>query len=125
MDDNELSGLVIGSAIEVYKALGPGLLESVYQSCMMKELRIRGVLVESEVPVTVEYKGDVITQAYRVDMLIDNQLVVELKVVDRLTAVHKAQLLTYLRLMNKKLGLLINFNELVVKNGIKRLINNC
>ncbi len=124
MDENELSGVVIGAAIEVHKALGPGLLESVYHRCLLKELHIRGVWVESEVPVTVEYKGDVITEAYRVDLLINNKLVVELKAVDKLTAVHKAQLLTYLRLMNKKLGLLINFNELVVRNGIKRLINN-
>jgi GxxExxY protein len=124
MDENELSGVVIGAAIEVHKALGPGLLESVYQRCLLKELHIRGVWVESEVPVTVEYKGDVITEAYRVDLLVNNKLVVELKAVDQLTAVHKAQLLTYLRLMNKKLGLLINFNELVVRKGIRRLINN-
>ena len=124
MDENELSGLVIGAAIEVHKALGPGLLESVYQRCLLKELHIRGIWVESEVPVTVEYKGDVITEAYRVDLLVNNKLVVELKAVDQLTAVHKAQLLTYLRLMNKKLGLLINFNELVVRKGIRRLINN-
>lgn len=124
MDENELSGVVIGAAIEVHKALGPGLLESVYQRCLLKELHIRGVWVESEVPVTVVYKGDVITEAYRVDLLVNNKLVVELKAVDQLTAVHKAQLLTYLRLMDKKLGLLINFNELVVRNGIRRLINN-
>ena len=124
MDENELSGVVIGAAIEVHKALGPGLLESVYQRCLLKELHIRGAWVESEVPVTVEYKGDVITEAYRVDLLVNNKLVVELKAVDQLTAVHKAQLLTYLRLMNKKLGLLINFNELVVRKGIRRLINN-
>ena len=124
MDENELSGVVIGAAIEVHKALGPGLLESVYQRCLLKELHIRGIWVESEVPATVEYKGDVITEAYRVDLLVNNKLVVELKAVDQLTAVHKAQLLTYLRLMNKKLGLLINFNELVVRKGIRRLINN-
>ena len=124
MDENELSGVVIGAAIEVHKALGPGLLESVYQRCLLKELHIRGAWVESEVPVTVEYKGDVITEAYRVDLLVNNKPVVELKAVDQLTAVHKAQLLTYLRLMNKKLGLLINFNELVVRKGIRRLINN-
>ena len=80
--------------------------------------------VESEAPVTVEYKGDLIMHAYRVDLLVNNKLVVELKAVDQLTAVYKAQLLTYLRLMNRRLGLLINFNELVVRNGIKRVINN-
>ena len=124
MDENELSGLVIGAAIEVHKALGTGLLESVYQTCLLKELHIRGMWVESEVPVTVKYKGDVITEAYRVDLLVNNKLVVELKAVDKLTSVHKAQLLTYLRLMNRRLGLLINFNELVVRNGINRVINN-
>ena len=124
MNENELSGIVIGAAIEVHKTLGPGLLESVYQTCMLKELYIRGIWVESEAPVTVKYKGDVITEAYRVDLLDDNRLVVELKAVDRVSDVHKAQLLTYLRLMNKKLGLLINFNELVVSKGIKRVINN-
>ena len=115
---------MIGAAIEVHKALGPGLLESVYQTCLLKELQIRGMGVESEAPVSVKYKGDVITDAYRVDLLVNNKLVVELKAVDKLTAMHKAQLLTYLRLMNKKPGLLINFNELVVRNGIKRVINN-
>ena len=125
MNENELSGLVIGAAIEVHKVLGPGLLESVYQKCLLKELYTRGMMVESEVPVVVEYKGEVITDAYRVDLLVNRQLVVELKVVDKLTALHKAQLLTYLRLMNRKLGLLINFNELAVKDGIKRLINTC
>ena len=124
MDENELSGVVIGAAIEVHKALGPGLLESVYQRCLLKALHIRGVWVESEVPVTEEYKGDVITEAYRADLLVNNKLVVELKAVDQLTAVHKAQLLTYLRLMKKKLGLLINFYELAVRKGIRRLINN-
>ena len=124
MDENELSGLVIGAAIEVHKALGPGLLESVYQTCLLKELHIRGMWVESEVPVTVKYKGDVITEAYRVDLLVNNKPVVELKAVDKLTSVHKAQLLTYLRLMNRRLGLLINFNELVVRDGINRVINN-
>lgn len=80
--------------------------------------------VESEVPVTVKYKGDVITGAYRVDLLVNNKLVVELKTVDKLTSVHKAQLLTYLRLLNGRLGLLINFNGLVVRDGINRDINN-
>ena len=124
VERDPLTKSVIGCAIEVHRSLGPGLLESVYHRCLLKELHIRGVRVESEVPVTVEYKGDVITEAYRVDLLVNNKLVVELKAVDKLTAVHKAQFLTYLRLMNKKLGLLINFNELVVRNGIKRLINN-
>jgi len=80
--------------------------------------------VESEVPVTVKYKGDVVTGAYRVDLLVNNKLVVELKTVDKLTSVHKAQLLTYLRLLNRRLGLLANFNGLVVRDGINRVINN-
>lgn len=124
MEENELSGHVIAAAIEVHRALGPGLLESAYQTCMLKELYVRGLQVEAEAPVSVQYKGEIVTNAYRVNLLINNELVVELKVVDRLTAIHKAQLLTYLRLMNRKLGLLINFNELVVSKGIKRVINN-
>ncbi len=91
---------MIGAAIEVHKVLGPGLLESVYQRCLFNELCRRGLRVESEAPVTVIYKGDVITEAYRVDLLVENKLVVELKAVDKLTVVHKSQLLTYLRLMN-------------------------
>jgi len=124
MDENGLSTAVIGAAIEVHKLLGPGLLESVYQTCLLKELYLRGLRVESEAPVSVIYKGDVITEAYRVDLLVENKLVVELKAVDKITIVHRSQLLTYLRLMNKKLGLLINFNELVVSQGIRRVVNN-
>jgi GxxExxY protein len=124
MDENGLSTIVIGAAIDVHKVLGPGLLESVYQTCLLKELYLRGLRVESEAPVSVIYKGDVITEAYRVDLLVENKLVVELKAVDKLTIVHRSQLLTYLRLMNKKLGLLINFNELVVSQGIRRVVNN-
>lgn len=124
MDENGVSSIVIGAAIEVHKVLGPGLLESAYQRCLLNELYRRGLRVETEAPVTVIYKGDVITEAYRVDLLVENKLVVELKAVDKLTIVHKAQLLTYLRLMNKKLGLLINFNELVVSKGVRRVINS-
>ena len=119
-----IARVLVDAVVKVHRTLGPGLLESVYHKCLLKELHIRGVWVESEVPVTLRYKGDVITEAYRVDLLVNNKLVVELKTVDKLTAVHKAQLPTYLRLMNKKLGLLINFNEFVVRNGIRRLINN-
>ncbi len=124
MDENGLSAIVIGAAIEVHKALGPGLLESAYHRCLLKELYLRGLRVESEAPVSLIYKGDVITEAYRVDLLVENKLVVELKAVDKVTNVHKSQLLTYLHLMNKGLGLLINFNELMVSKGIRRVINN-
>lgn len=124
MLENELSRKVIGAAIEVHKVLGPGLLESTYQRCLMRELVLNGIEFEAEAPIALEYKGEVITDAYRVDLLIGNMLVVELKVVEKLHELHKAQILTYLKLLDKKLGLLINFNELTIKNGIKRVVNN-
>ena len=124
MQDNELSGAVIGAAIEVHKALGLGLLESAYQECLLRELQLQEIPCESEVPIYVEYKGRVVGDAYRADLLISGKLIVELKTVERVNSLHKAQLLTYLRLMDKPLGLLINFNTDVLKNGICRVVNN-
>jgi len=124
MDENKLSYEVVGAAIEVHKQLGPGLLESVYHQCLHRELKLRGLDVKSEVPIGASYKGVDIDTAYRMDLLVTDKLVLELKVVDRLAAVHEAQLLSYLRLSGKKLGLLINFNVPVLKEGIKRVVNN-
>jgi GxxExxY protein len=123
MDENELAHEVIGSAIEVHRALGPGLLESAYQDCLVHELGIRGIAVETEVMIPIEYKGLRIGEAYRADLLVDNRLMVELKSVESIGEIHKAQLLTYLRLTKRKLGLLINFNTALVKNGIFRIAN--
>ena len=124
MDENGLAEQTIGAAIEVHKVLGPGLLESAYQDCLGHELELRGLRFEREVPISVNYKGRVVGDAYRADLLIENRLIVELKTVPSVLDVHKAQLLTYLRLTNRKLGLLINFNTALLKNGVHRIANN-
>jgi len=124
MDElNEISGQVIGAAIEVHRELGPGLLESAYEACLRHELQQRGVRVEQQVPVPVFYKGLHLECGYRLDLLVENQVIVELKAVESLLPIHEAQLLTYLKLYQRRLGLLINFNVPVLKNGIKRLLN--
>ena len=123
MDENEISRCVIGAAIEVHKHLGPGLLESVYQQCMVRELQLQAINVDTELVLKGEYKGLNFDIDYRMDMLVARKVVVELKVVDSLLPVHKAQLLSYMKLSGIKLGLLINFNEAAFKDGIKRLVN--
>jgi GxxExxY protein len=125
MELNQLSSLIIKAAIKVHKELGPGLLETVYQSCMIIELKNMGINVHSEVPVEIHYDGQKINDAgFRIDLLIDDTIIVELKSVEKVRDVHKKQLLTYLKLAKKPLGLLINFNEVLLKNGITRIINN-
>jgi GxxExxY protein len=124
MELNELSAKIIEAAINVHKELGPGLLESVYQRCMAIELKIMGLNVQSELPLPVTYRGEHIEdQGFRIDLLVEDKIIVELKSVEKIRKVHTKQLLTYLRLANKKLGLLINFNESLIKNGISRVIN--
>ena len=123
MTDLELTRRVIGAAIEVYKSLGPGLLESAYQDCLLHELAFSGMDFESQVRVAVEYKGMVVSDAYRVDVLVENRLVVELKAVEQILPLHKAQVLTYLRLLKREVGLLINFNSILLKDGIHRIVN--
>ena len=123
MDENEISKRVIGAAIEVHKLLGPGLLESVYQQCMVRELQLQAIKVDTELLLKGEYKGLDLDIDYRMDMLVAGKVVVELKVVDVLLPVHKAQLLSYMKLSGIKLGLLINFNEAAVKDGVKRIVN--
>ena len=120
---NQLSSSVIGAAIEVHKTLGPGLLESAYEECLCLELESRSIAFERQKPLPVTYKNQVIDCAYRIDILVQDAVVVELKAVDRIEPIHKAQLLTYLKLSNKKLGLLINFNVPVLKDGIVRIVN--
>ena len=125
MDINQLSYKIIKAAIKVHKELGPGLLETVYQSCMLIELKKMGIKVQAEVPVVIFYNGQKINdQGFRIDLLVDDTIVVELKSVGQVQDVHKKQLLTYLRLAQKPLGLLINFNEVMLKEGITRIINN-
>ncbi|MGD8483967.1 MAG: GxxExxY protein [Thioalkalispiraceae bacterium] len=123
MKENSLSNLVIGAAIEVHREMGPGLLESVYHQCLQHELAIRGVPYEVEVPIKAGYKQLDFDCAYRMDIVVNDSVVLELKVVEKLLPVHEAQLLSYLRLTGKRLGLLINFNAPVLKAGIKRIVN--
>lgn len=124
MDLNVLSGEVIGAALAVHRELGPGLLESVYQSCLIYELRQRGLEVAAEVTLPIHYRGRKIGETgLRLDLLVKDRLVVELKSVDKVQPVHLKQVLTYLRLANKPLGLLINFNEMLLKDGITRIAN--
>lgn len=117
-----LSEQVIGAAIEVHRSLGPGLLESAYRSCLVHELRLRGLKVDTEVPVALEYKGLQLSVGYRLDVLVEDLIVVELKTVRSLERVHQAQLLSYLRLARKPVGLLINFHVPVLREGLKRIV---
>ena len=123
MDLSELSGAVIGAAIEVHRELGLGLLESAYELALERELGLRKVPVQRQVAVPLEYKGLELGDGFRLDLLVDDALVVEVKAVERLQPIHEAQLLTYLKLANKRLGLLINFNERTLKEGVKRVAN--
>jgi GxxExxY protein len=121
--ENELSKIIIGCAIDVHKQLGPGLLESAYQECLFYELLHKGLFVEKEKPMPIIYKEVKLDHGYRIDLLVDQKVVVELKTVEAFTDVHTAQVLTYLKLGGYKLGLLINFYVSMLKNGIKRVIN--
>ena len=124
MDDiDSLTYRIIGCAMEVYKQLGPGLLENIYEQALRHELQLNDIPVESQVEENVNYKGRNITDNLRLDLLVDNRVIVELKSVEELKPVHHKQLLTYLRLMDKKIGLLINFNTDNLMDGIKRVIN--
>jgi len=124
MELNQLSSQIIKAAINVHKELGPGLLESVYQSCMVIELNSMDIEVDSEVALPISYRGQKVhDEGLRLDLLVENTIVVELKSVEKVQDLHKKQLLTYLRLASKPLGLLINFNEVLIKDGITRLIN--
>ena len=124
MNENEISKKIIGAAIEVHKVLGSGLLESVYQKSLQQELVLNSISCAIEIPVPASYKGIDLDVAYRMDMLVMEKVVVELKVVENVLPIHKSQLLSYLKLSNKKLGLLINFNTPLLKNGVQRVVNN-
>ncbi len=119
---NKVTGEVIGAAIEVHRALGAGLLERAYRECLCKELSLRGVFYQRELPMPIEYKGLTLESGYRVDILVESLVPLELKAVDAIHPLHEAQLLTYLRLGGWRVGLLINFNVLVLKDGIRRKI---
>jgi GxxExxY protein len=123
MTTNELSSIIIGAAIEVHNTLGPGLLESVYEECLIHELKDIGLEVKEQVVVPIHYKGTKIQSKLKVDLIVQDKIIVELKAVQELSPIHAAQLLTYLKISNYRLGLLINFNELKIKNGLRRIIN--
>ncbi len=120
-DDYELSRRVIGCAIEVHRHLGPGLLESAYEDCLSHEMSLERIAHERQVALPVAYKGLTIAAGYRLDLLVDRRLIIEIKAIDRAAPVHEAQLLTYLRLSGLRLGLLLNFNQAVLRDGIKRI----
>jgi GxxExxY protein len=122
LNDQELTHSIIGAAIEVHRVLGPGLLESAYEECLAQELTVRGIPFEKQKPLPVVYKGMRLDCGYRVDLLIDGRVVVELKAVEALAPIHDATLLTYLRLSGCKIGLLINFHCVVLKDGIRRRV---
>ena len=118
-----LTGRIISAAIEVHRYLGPGLLESVYEQCLCRELHHRGIYFERQVNLPIDYKGYRIDSGYRLDLVADHSVVVGLKAARQLERIHEAQLLTYLKLTGLTLGLLLNFNVLLLKDGIKRLVN--
>lgn len=124
MYENDLSQIIIGCAIKVHTALGPGLLESSYEECLYYELSKSGLRVEKQKPLPLIYENVKLEIGYRVDLLVENAIVIEVKAVEALNDVHLAQVLTYLKLSNNKLGLLINFNVARVKDGIRRVVNN-
>ena len=120
---DQLSNQVIGAAMDVDRILGPGLLESAYEECLCRELSLRDIPHMRQVPLPLEYKGVYVDCSYRIDVLVDNCMILEIKSVVRIEPIHEAQLLTYLRLKNIRLGLLINFNVPVLKDGLSRLVN--
>ena len=119
---NELTDAIIGAAMEVHRALGPGLLESTYEMCLCRELAIRGIPFERQVPIPVEYKGVKLDCGHRADIVIDGTILLEIKAIGSLLPIHDAQLLSYLKLGGWKIGLLINFNVELLKNGLRRRV---
>ncbi len=124
MELNDLTGEIIAAAMKVHTTIGPGLLESVYHTCLHHELQKRGWQSRSEVPLPVIYDGIPVESKFRIDLLVQESVIIEVKCVDTILPIHKAQLLTYLRLANKPLGLLLNFDVVHMKDGIKRVLNN-
>jgi len=124
MTENEIASKVIGAAIEVHKQLGPGLLESTYETCLVYELKQMGLEVKQQLALPIIYKEVKLDASYRIDLLVENKVILEIKSVEALANIHTAQLLTYLKLKGLKLGLLINFNTVFLKDGLKRIANN-
>lgn len=124
MELNELTSKIIGAAIEVHKILGPGLLEKTYEECLCIELEKIDLKYKKQIVLPIEYKGRMVEGAYRIDILVEDKIILELKAIEKIEKIHKAQLLTYLKLSKKELGLIINFNVELLKTGISRIINN-
>lgn len=122
--ENELSKLIFNSALKIHRALGPGLLESSYEECLFYELRKIGLKTEKQKKLHLQYEEVTLDVGYRVDLMVEDKVIIEIKAVETLNNVHKAQLLTYLKLSGCKLGLLINFNVALIKNGIRRVVND-
>jgi GxxExxY protein len=124
MNENEISNAIIGVAIELHKSLGPGLLESAYENALVYDLRIKGFDVKQQVAMPFVYKEVKLDVGYRIDLIVENKVLIEIKSIEELAPVHYSQVLTYLKLSNLKLGLLINFNTKLLKDGINRIVNN-
>ena len=122
-DENELSKIILDAAFRVHSALGPGLLESAYEACLTYELRNEGLEVLTQVPLPLVYREVRLDIGYRLDMVVEDLVIVEIKAIDSLTAIHQAQVISYLKLSGKKLGILINFNTLHLRDGIKRVVH--
>lgn len=115
---------IVDASILVHKEMGPGLLESVYQHCLLKELQLRSIKVSEEVPIPLVYRGHLLTKEYVIDILVEDEIILELKAVETILPVHKAQLISYLKLADKRMGFLLNFNVPLMKEGLKRFVNN-
>lgn len=121
--ENHISGIILDAAIAVHTALGPGLLESAYQACLAYELTSRGLRIQTQVPLPIKYRGVCVDAAYRIDLIVEDLVIIEIKAVERLLPINEAQLLSYLKLSDTHLGLLINFHVLRLKDGYKRIVN--
>lgn len=123
-DYNRISGQILDASITVHKEMGPGLLESVYELCLVKELNYRSIKVNNQVILPLKYKGEVISKDFKMDLLVEDVIIVEIKAVECILPVHEAQIISYLKLADKRLGLLINFNVPILTKGFHRFVNN-
>ena len=124
MEINDVTGQIIDAAMKVHSALGPGLLESAYEACLAHELKKKGLNVQTQVVLPIEYDGERLDAGYRIDLLVENSVIVELKAVEKMNPIFKAQILSYLKLADLQVGLLINFNVTRLKDGLQRVVNN-
>jgi GxxExxY protein len=124
LSENEISRIIVGASLEVHRNLGPGLLESVYEECLLYELKERDLFVAAQARVPVIYKDKILDCHFRIDIWVERKVIIELKAVEVINPIHMAQMITYLKLTGNHLGMLINFNEALIKNGIKRVVRN-